>query len=218
MSMLVTYEQACDQLRLDSDVDQADVTLKIEAASEAVLNYLKDTDSYFDYRRRCYRRQCSGCRQKMRALPCRRALCRSRRSGQLGLGRWKTSAGRHRPPDPFARSNDGVMLAICIASGPSLTQEDVDYCRGKGKVYAVNNVYTLAPWADVLYACDQAWWDEHNGVPDFAGQKWTIDRIAAKNYGLNRIGIANGSHWSNIPGEIALGMNSGFQALKDALK
>jgi hypothetical protein len=102
------------------------------------------------------------------------------------------------------------MLAICIASGPSLTQQDVDHCRSKGKVYAVNNVHTLAPWADVLYACDQAWWDEHKSVPDFPGEKWTIDRIAAKNYGLNRIDIAHG-HWSNTPGKIATGMNSGFK-------
>jgi len=48
MISLVTYEEARDHLRLDSDDDQGDVELKIEAASEAVLNYLDHPDAYFD--------------------------------------------------------------------------------------------------------------------------------------------------------------------------
>jgi len=110
-----------------------------------------------------------------------------------------------------------MTAAVCIASGPSLTQEDVDYCRGKGKVYAVNDVHRLAPWADVLYAGDGSWWDHHAGVPEFAGEKWTVDRGAARRYGLKRIGIASGVPWSNFPGEIATGRNSGFQALNLAV-
>lgn len=38
--MLVTLQQARDHLRSDSDADDADLTLKIEAASAAVLDYL----------------------------------------------------------------------------------------------------------------------------------------------------------------------------------
>jgi hypothetical protein len=65
---------------------------------------------------------------------------------------------------------DGAMVArtfpnstiVCIASGPSLTREDVDACRGAaGVVLAVNDTITYAPWADVLYACDRRWWQEH---------------------------------------------------------
>ena len=48
MVMLVSYEQACDHLRIDTEADKPDVMLKIEAASEAVLNYLKHPDDYFD--------------------------------------------------------------------------------------------------------------------------------------------------------------------------
>src|SRR3954453_18478047 len=48
MVMLVTYEQACDHLRIDTETDKSDVELKIEAASEAVMNFLKNTDDYFD--------------------------------------------------------------------------------------------------------------------------------------------------------------------------
>jgi hypothetical protein len=48
MVMLVSYEQACDQLRIDTDDDQNDVNFTIEASSEAILNHLNSPDSYFD--------------------------------------------------------------------------------------------------------------------------------------------------------------------------
>jgi hypothetical protein len=48
MVALATYEEAVDHLRLDGDADQSDVELKIEAASEVVLNYLGNPDEYFD--------------------------------------------------------------------------------------------------------------------------------------------------------------------------
>lgn len=40
--MLVTLQQARDHLRADTDADDTDLTLKIEAASAAVLDYLGD--------------------------------------------------------------------------------------------------------------------------------------------------------------------------------
>lgn len=111
-----------------------------------------------------------------------------------------------------------MKTAICIASGPSLTQADVDYCRGKGKVYVVNDCYKLAPWADVLYACDYEWWKHHNGVPDFQGEKWTISHPAWAEYKLNLVGnLPATSPWSDRPGHIATGRNSGFQALNLAV-
>ncbi len=48
---------------------------------------------------------------------------------------------------------------VVIASGPSLTQLDVDACRGHARIIAVNDGYRLAPWADVIYAADLPWWD-----------------------------------------------------------
>lgn len=108
------------------------------------------------------------------------------------------------------------MDAICIASGPSLVPEDVDYCRGKGRVYVVNDCHKLAPWADVLYACDKAWWEYYNGVPEFKGEKWTLNFEAAKMYGLKHIGLC-GDDWSDNPEAIATGRNSGFQALNLAV-
>lgn len=108
-----------------------------------------------------------------------------------------------------------MTTAICIASGPSLTAEDVNYCKGKGRVYVVNNCFKLAPWADVLYACDGRWWEHyHDEVAKiFKGEKWTIDVPAADKYGLNTIGVLNDKVWSEHPEAITLGGNSGHQVL-----
>ncbi len=106
-----------------------------------------------------------------------------------------------------------MNTAICIASGPSLTKDDVEYCRGKGRVYVVNDSWRMAPWADVLYACDADWWDHYDGVPEFTGEKWTINARAATHYGLNWIGGDEQCKWSKEQGRLATGGNSGFQAL-----
>jgi hypothetical protein len=108
------------------------------------------------------------------------------------------------------------MLAVIIASGPSLTQDQVDACQGKARVYAVNNAYKLAPWADVLYACDEEWWDHYK--PGFEGEKWTINIDAARKYGLNLIEHDTRLCFSVDKGLIATGGNSGFQALNLAFE
>jgi hypothetical protein len=78
--------------------------------------------------------------------------------------------------------------AICIASGPSLTGDDLALCKQSGRtVYAVNDVYKVAPWADVLYAADTDWWDYHQGVPDFQGERWGCDPRCCDRWGLNYI-------------------------------
>lgn len=40
MTMLVTLQQARDHIRSDTNADDADLTMKIEAASDAVIGYL----------------------------------------------------------------------------------------------------------------------------------------------------------------------------------
>lgn len=98
-----------------------------------------------------------------------------------------------------------------------MTPEDVDFCRGKARVYAVKESYHLAPWADVLYAADADWWARLKGVPDFKGEKWTVSPDAAKYYGLNHIEYRVELPWSNQQGLLATGGNSGFQALNLAV-
>jgi hypothetical protein len=108
--------------------------------------------------------------------------------------------------------------AVCIASGESLTKEDVDYCRGKATVFVVNDCYKIAPWADYLYACDEPWWDvHHESVKNtFKGESWSLSPEAHKKYDVNLIGYNPKLTWSLIDGLIATGGNSGFQVLNMA--
>jgi hypothetical protein len=108
------------------------------------------------------------------------------------------------------------MLSICIASGCSLTKDDVDYCKGKGRVYVVSDNHRLAPWADVLYSCDAQWWDFHLGAPKFIGEKWCLEEESAKRWGLNHIKQSK-EIVSFTLGEIGTGGNSGYQAINLAV-
>lgn len=47
MAMLVTLQQAKDHLRIDNDADDADLELKIRAASGSVLNYIRSGADVF---------------------------------------------------------------------------------------------------------------------------------------------------------------------------
>lgn len=54
--------------------------------------------------------------------------------------------------------------AVCIASGPSLTAEQVAQVQAWRQasddrvVLVVNTSFRIAPWADVLYGMDSQWW------------------------------------------------------------
>lgn len=65
-----------------------------------------------------------------------------------------------------------------LASGPSLTAEDVDAVRGKARVVCVNDAVRLAPWADCLYSSDGPWWKRMKGAPEFTGLKFCIEKAA----------------------------------------
>lgn len=52
---------------------------------------------------------------------------------------------------------------VILGGGPSLDQAQVDACRGRARVIAVNTSYWLAPWADILYFSDECWWTWHYG-------------------------------------------------------
>lgn len=73
---------------------------------------------------------------------------------------------------PRTCTNDTV---VCIATGPSLTAADVEYCRGKASVIVVNDAHRLCTWATALYSSDRYWWRHYGGVPEFAGLKVAIE-------------------------------------------
>jgi hypothetical protein len=65
---------------------------------------------------------------------------------------------------------------VCLASGPSLTTEDVNYVRGKAIVLAINDAIRLAPWADALHSSDSIWWQKHyRQMRTFHGLKFRVN-------------------------------------------
>jgi hypothetical protein len=128
--------------------------------------------------------------------------------------------GRH--IDPIWRGETCVVAA----SGPSLS------CDVAGallsvlahvRVIAVNDAWLMTPWADLLYACDAAWWDQQKGTK-FTGEKWSShhangnDKLeAARKYGLKLIDGKTEKGFSADPCCIHYGGNSGFQAVNLAL-
>lgn len=68
---------------------------------------------------------------------------------------------------------------VCIASGPSLTQEQVDYAiQSDAYTIAVNDNYKLCN-PDIVYAADILWWIEHykNVVETCDSELWTLQHV-----------------------------------------
>ena len=115
------------------------------------------------------------------------------------------------------------QLAVVAATGPSLTPEVAEQCQGHNCI-AVNDAYRLLPFAQVMYACDAAWWNHHKGCPDFAGEKWSShapganDKAQVANkYGLRLVHGIQGQGFSLKSDLIHYGSNSGFQAINLAI-
>lgn len=111
-------------------------------------------------------------------------------------------------------------VCVLVASGPSLTVEqlhpvriarEADACR----VIVVNDCWKLAPWADVLYACDKRWWDKKRpqGASAFGGLGVTQDYDAAEAYGLVYVPSHSGRGLNRTPWATNQGLNSGYQAI-----
>lgn len=112
---------------------------------------------------------------------------------------------------------DAETVAI-IASGPSLSPDQVDYVQGKAFVIAINDNWEIAPWADMLYACDAKWWDWHpQAATEFQGWKLTQDEETALRLGIDCIECNKEAEGlSDNPRMIHGGLNSGYQALNIA--
>ena len=102
---------------------------------------------------------------------------------------------------------------VCIASGPSLTQADVDSVRGKAKVIVINTSYLKAPWADVLYACDAKWWKWNKGAPSFHGLKYALTTESGRWPGVQVLKRGGTDGLSLKPTSLVTGSNSGYQAV-----
>lgn len=111
-----------------------------------------------------------------------------------------------------------MQTVVCVASGSSLTPEDVSYCRGKAKVVVVNDNWKLAPWADIHWATDGRWWAK-NKEARVDGESWTMDETASTQLGLRLIngkpgfGLSLDSDFVYWGGDYPLGGNGGAQAV-----
>lgn len=104
---------------------------------------------------------------------------------------------------------------VCLATGPSLALEDINYVKDKCHTIAVNDAFRLANWCDILYSCDKKWWDSHNGVPHFPGFKISLEKTVYKDvFSLTqgkRFGLSY--TWPIV----CTGDNSGYQAVNLAV-
>lgn len=109
---------------------------------------------------------------------------------------------------------------VCLGSGPSLTQADVDHCRGRARVIAIKDAVRLAPWADVLYgagadAGGDTWWKRYGPALTFTGLRYCLDPKAAAWASVLMPGPAQGL--TSDRERLATGGHSGYSAINLAL-
>lgn len=73
----------------------------------------------------------------------------------------------------------------------------------------------MAPWADLLYACDHPWWVVHfpRIATEFRGELWTVSEGAREQFGLRWVMGTDNAGLCPDPDRIHTGKNSGYQAL-----
>lgn len=106
---------------------------------------------------------------------------------------------------------------VCLATGPSLTVDDVEYCRDKATTIAVNDAWRLAPWADALIASDAAWWHHYRGVPAFRGLKFGLEQASGKFADVQVLRNTGDRGVETDPTGLRTGRNSGAAAINLAV-
>lgn len=112
---------------------------------------------------------------------------------------------------------------IIIGSGPSAGETALDCAAGIVRAIAVNNSWRLAPWADVLYACDADWWRVNDGVTGFPGLRVGQPSEETLRRGIVTVTVKQKHRAAEDdiildPGTIGGGGGSGFQALNLAVQ
>jgi hypothetical protein len=111
---------------------------------------------------------------------------------------------------------------VILASGESLTEGQCELVRqwrawsigGDRRVIAINTTFRRAPWCDVIYACDEHWWDlYHAETRQIPAERWTQNPPAATRYGITLITSRKGLGLCREPGAINQGKNGGYQAI-----
>lgn len=125
------------------------------------------------------------------------------------------------PSKPYWYPDWTGDTCLIVASGPSAKQIDLEPAKGRVKCIAINTSWQLAPWADVLYACDVSWWREHKASwPEFKGLKITQDKLANDEFEIFRV-ICERHHENLVLdrfGQVGWGGNSGFHCINLAIQ
>lgn len=113
---------------------------------------------------------------------------------------------------------EDTLTIVCIGTGPSLTQRQVDIAREKGfTLYGCNNAYQLAPDLELLYGCNYEWWAHYwPEVKDLPCEKWTVNSRAAEEFGINWIAEKNAPGMSQDQDVIHHGHGSGYSLVSMA--
>jgi len=111
-----------------------------------------------------------------------------------------------------------LKTIVCIGTGPSLTIGQVNTARDKGfELYVCNNAFNRAIDATLLYGCNYEWWKYYySEVEKLPCQKWTTNRQAADEFGINWIAEKNAKGLSNDPNVIHHGHGSGYSLVSMA--
>lgn len=107
---------------------------------------------------------------------------------------------------------------VILASGPSLTDHDIETVRqshAKGGVIAiaVNSTFRKAPWSDLIYGCDAKWWKHNPDAVAFPGLKVSIEADVPSGVRHLRYREPRITGLDLDPGYLATGNNSGYQAI-----
>ncbi len=103
--------------------------------------------------------------------------------------------------------------AYILGCGPSLRGFDARVLRGRGRVIAINDSFRLAPWADVLYACDLRWWQTRREAIQAIWQGRRMVTLENQIDGVLRLRNSGEDGLETDPGALRTGKNSGYQAI-----
>lgn len=111
---------------------------------------------------------------------------------------------------------------IIVASGPSAKDVPLRDVKDEAKFIAINESWRLAPWADILFGCDYAWWRCVDGCRDFEGLKLSTEAKASgtKPWKIKPVGLNRGSDAMEFKklGTVGWGGNSGFHCYNLAVQ
>jgi len=111
------------------------------------------------------------------------------------------------------------LTIVCIGTGPSLTLEQIAIARTKGRLFGCNNAYQMALDIELLYGCNLGWWVHYwQSVRDLSCQKWTTNRDAAAQFGINWIAEKNAPGLSTDQNVIHHGHGSGYSLVSMAYR